>query len=1069
MHDLSAIDTARQERLGNALAEYMQSIDRGELPDREDWLRRYPDLADELRTFFEDNDCIGALAGQVSRTTPQYDAPHVSTPFPHREHLAGKIGDVETTLGDFELLEEIARGGMGVVYKARQTSLNRLVALKVIRLGNLASPEEVLRFRREAEVVAQLDHPHIVPIYEVGEHRREPYFSMKLIEGGNLWDQLPRLKQDPRAAARLLATVAHAVHHAHQHGVLHRDLKPGNVLLDAQGEPHITDFGLAKRLEGGIGLTSSGTMAGTPCYMSPEQATGASRMLTTAADIYGLGAILYEMLTGVPPFLADTPLETVRRVVDEEAVALWSLNPHVDHDLAIICLKCLAKAPSRRYASAQALAEDLERWLRGEPIQARPVSRPERLWRWCRRNQRVASLLGFLVLLVVGGLIVVTGLWRRAEGERQQAVINQAEADWQRDRADEQRQQAVANQAEADRQRDRAERRLGQVRQVVDEFCIQLSQDDLRHVAGLQPVRKKLLEAGLRYYQGFLKEQGADPKLTGEVADAYFRVGLITSAIGSKADTLAAYEHARQMYAALAAGEPTESEWRRQLAACQNNIAHVRKKMGDATAALSLSQEALVVRQQIARDQPASVEAQHELARAYNMVGAAHHDRGELAEALRAYDQSRTIRRQLVHDHPQTAEYQYGLAQSSINLGVLQRQTGQRGDAARTFLQAQALLDRLCRTRPGPVQYQSALAQTSMHLGILHHDAGRYDDALRCQQQALAIREGLARDNPAVTDYQDDLSTSHKLLGLIHRDAGRLKEALACFQASATLIEKLDTGQPGDPAFRHELAVAYRYQGDIHRKLGDPVEALRWLDKAGPLLHQLVADQPNTLQHQRALFGLHDTLGLLHEKSRPADALANRQKARAIAEKLVRASPANMDDRSNLGAALNNEGVLLAANGRMHEALTVYQQAIVHQQLAYDRAPEVKQYRQFLSNHLFGFSSVSRRLGQPDAAAAAALQRRQLWPGNPTELVRVAAEIAMCIPLLAKGQTERSPEEQAERSRYADQAMDALRQSIAAGYTDFSRLQKAPEFAPLRARADFQQLLADLRAKKQTD
>jgi WD40 repeat protein/tRNA A-37 threonylcarbamoyl transferase component Bud32 len=313
------------------------------------------------------------------------------------------------TLGGYEILEELGRGGMGVVYKARQRGTNRVVALKMILAEQLASAGAVQRFRAEAETVAGLDHPHIVPVYEVGEDQGRHFFSMKLVEGGHLGRHLPRYAADPRAAALLLAQVARAVHHAHQRGLLHRDLKPQNILLERQpGDghfpvPHVTDFGLARKIEGEGGLTQSGAIVGTPEYMAPEQAT-AQKVLTTAVDIYGLGAVLYALLTGQPPFRGEHVLQTLQQVVGREPSPPRGINRRLPRDLETVCLKCLAKEPQRRYATAAALAEDLERWLRGEPIAARPVGAAERAWKWAKRRPAVAGLLAAVVLAILGGL-----------------------------------------------------------------------------------------------------------------------------------------------------------------------------------------------------------------------------------------------------------------------------------------------------------------------------------------------------------------------------------------------------------------------------------------------------------------------------------------------------------------------------------------------------------------------------------------------------------------------------------------------------------------------------------------
>jgi WD40 repeat protein len=416
----------------------------------------------------------------------------------------------------YEVLGELGRGGMGVVYQARDTRLERLVALKMILHADYAGPAERERFRDEARAVARLSHPNVVQVYEVGDYQGLPYFSLEYCGGGSLARKLGGTPLPPAEAARLLEVLARAVAAAHEAGVVHRDLKPGNVLLAADGTPKITDFGLAKLAGGEGGRTATGAVLGTPSYMAPEQAAG-KKEVGPAADVYALGAILYECLTGRPPFRAATPLDTLVQVVSDEPVAVRRLQPGVPKDLETVCHKCLEKEPHRRYPTARALADDLGRYLRGEPVAARPVGALGRGWRWCRRNPALAAALGAAAASLLLGAAGVAMFAFRAQRNADQARANErdaraaeAKAVEEKERADREAARASAREKDALAQKDRAE---------LSEYFAQIGRAASEFQAG-EPYRAgQALEAtreGLRGWEyGYLRRQADGLSLRG--------------------------------------------------------------------------------------------------------------------------------------------------------------------------------------------------------------------------------------------------------------------------------------------------------------------------------------------------------------------------------------------------------------------------------------------------------------------------------------------------------------------------------------------------------------------------
>jgi WD40 repeat protein len=397
-----ALQAASDRVLDLVYGEFLLRKQWGEEPRLAEYAYRFPHHVEALRLQIE----LHQAMGQEAEPTPSGTMPSLrQRTAPGQKETLASPGLALPTVPGYEILGELGRGGMGIVYKARQRALNRLVALKMIRTSDV-EPEQRARFRTEAEAAAQLQHPHIVQIYEVGEQDGRPFFSLEWVDGSSLAQQLASTSLAPAAAAHLVATLARAIHYAHQKGIVHRDLKPANVLLTADGTPKITDFGLAKRLDNPAGPTQSGAIVGTPSYMAPEQAEGKNQEVGPAADVYALGALLYEMLTGRPPFKAATVLETVEQVRSTEPVAPSRLVPTLPRDLETICLKCLEKEPRRRYSSALILAEELGRFLNYEPIQARPVALASRVQRWCQRKPALAAVSGVAVAGLLAAFLV---------------------------------------------------------------------------------------------------------------------------------------------------------------------------------------------------------------------------------------------------------------------------------------------------------------------------------------------------------------------------------------------------------------------------------------------------------------------------------------------------------------------------------------------------------------------------------------------------------------------------------------------------------------------------------------
>jgi serine/threonine protein kinase/tetratricopeptide (TPR) repeat protein len=753
-----------------------------------------------------------------------------------RRHLA-KTGEEEPFLPGYVILGELGRGGMGVVYKARHMSLQRLVALKMIR-PELAGTRELQRFRREAEAVAQLHHPHIVQVYEVGELAGRPYISLEYVEGGSLAQKLAGTPQPVKPAAHLMEVLARAVQVAHQRGIIHRDLKPGNVLLARSNspqavsldnnageetyEPKLTDFGLAKRLDQETGQTQTGEIMGTPSYMAPEQASGRTQDIGPAVDVYALGAILYELLTGQPPFRGATTLDTLDLVRTQEPVPPRRLQPKLPRDLETICLKCLQKEPHQRYTSAEALAEDLRRFRTGEPIQARPVGSVERAWRWCRRKPLVASLTAALVLVFLLGFAGVLWQWRLAE-----------------------------------EQRTLAEQSFREERQVVDEYLIKITESEQLKDPGLAALRKDLLRGAQKYHQGFLERRGRDPALQAEIATTYSRLASIHLQNREFMEATQFAHEALQLRQRLVDAHPTSIPLRRDLAASYDQLATVQGYAGQTTAPLDNFQQARALGERLVQESPDDPELQDDLARTYMNTGLVQRRLGQRTEALDSHQQAGEIWARLVHFYPTVAKYKLHLAKNYGSIANARYDT-EPDLALRAYGQALNLFIQLTGEHPGVFEYEKELAATHHNIGWLLYQNNELAQALQSNESARQIREKLVRNT--MVSLQNELARSYHNIGMLQRDAGQAAPALESFQQARAIREQLIQRPPENPFFRSDLGATLGELGQVMAELGRRQDALTVYQQAVKHQQEAVAKAPKIVEFQQRL--LEHYLGL---------------------------------------------------------------------------------------------------------------------------------------------------------------------------------------------------------------
>ncbi len=761
------------------------------------------------------------------------------------------LGSSQLAIEGYEIVDELHRGGQGIVYRARQQHTRREVAIKVLIAGACASPTAKRRFEREIELAAQLRHPNIVTVFHSGlTPDGRQYCVMDYVRGRRL-DQYVReeaLALD--GVLDLIATICDAVMYAHQRGIIHRDLKPSNIIIDASGTPKVLDFGLAKRLIGAVDAVTSltGEVFGTPAYMSPEQASGKPEEIDTRSDIYSLGVILYQLLTGGFPYPIDVPIPDVIRHIRETAPTrpsgTWTRESGVarrlagqvpptkcpiDDDVQTIVLKALAKEPERRYQSALELAGDLRHYLAGEPIAARRTSHWYVLQKTVRRYKARFAVAAAMVLLAVGSTIALSIMYGR-----QARLLAQVE-----------------------RERNRAEHRFDQVRTLAASFMYDFH-GKIADLKGALPARQLLVTTALEYLDSLASEAGDDPGLLRELASAYEYVGDLQgnpnqANLGDADGALQSYQKGLQIARELVDANPDSAVLRCSLAIGYEKTADIQRVLGMSQEALANYQQALAVAEQLARVDPNNSWYRRRLAISHDKVGDAQRDLGQIDQALASYQESLASREAQAEAFPDNADLQRDLYVSYIKVANIQRDSGQPAEALAGYLMAADIAETLVKLRPHQVRAQRDLYIVHSQIGYTQVMLGRAAEAVASHRRSVEAARELTRADPSDARAQGDLALGYNLLGEAQVAAREPAAALETFQKAREILEKLAAASREDAHVQADLASAHSQIGGILAGMGRVDEGLADCLKGHEVFEALARSHPDNARYQRDL------------------------------------------------------------------------------------------------------------------------------------------------------------------------------------------------------------------------
>jgi serine/threonine protein kinase/tetratricopeptide (TPR) repeat protein len=977
------------------------------------------------RAAFLDQACQGdpALRARIERLLAQHEhagdfleaRPRVPAPT-GAEPLTGTPG---TVIGPYRLLEQVGEGGMGTVWMAQQTEpVKRLVALKLIKPG-MDSRQVVARFEAERQALALMDHANIARVLDAGTTAAgRPFFVMDLVKGVPITRYCDEHRLTPRQRLELFLPVCQAVQHAHQKGVIHRDLKPSNVLValyDGKPVPKVIDFGVAKaagqQLTDKTLVTGFGAIVGTLEYMSPEQAEINQLDIDTRSDIYSLGVLLYELLTGSPPFTRKESekggvLEMLRVIREQEptkpsaklstAEGLPALAANrgtepakltrlVRGELDWIVLKALEKDRTRRYDTANGFALDVQRYLADEPVLACPPSAGYRFRKFARRNRGpvLAASLVFLAL-VVGVIGTAWGLIRAGHALR--------EKEQERLAADASAERAVQAQA-------RAEQGFAKAKDAVDVYLAAVTSDpNLKHKHDLQILRKKLLAAAVPFYQWFAEQQPGEAGLEAKRGAAYGRLGSVRHELGEKEAARKDYELMRTIFAQLVAAFPRVPEYREGLAGCHTNLGNLLAELEQRPAAEKAYRRALELFEELTAAFPTVPEYRQGLALCHTNLGNLLAALGQMPAAEKAHRRALELFEELAADFPAVPEYRLRLASTHNNLGVLLMDLGQQPAAERVHLRGVDLCEELVALFPEVPDHRQELANAHNSLGVLRAHLGQMPAAETAYRRALELQEELAATFPSVPTYRLDLAKSHNNLGRLLSDLGRLAEAEQACRRAVEIKEKLATDFATVPTYRQELGASLFNLSRLLIEVGQLPEGEKTCRRAADIRAKLAADYPALPAYRLELASTCNTLGVLLVDlgQRPAAEKVYRR-ALELLEELTAAFPTVPEYRQGLATNHRNRGVLLYKQGQLPAAEKPYRRAVeLFEELA-AAFPTVPVYRQELANTHNNLGLLLNALKQRPAAEKAYHRALELqenlataFPGVPVYRLELA-------------------------------------------------------------------------------